>query len=49
MMMIESPIFTWASLLMSPSAVVIAQPMSAATSKGTSFGMGVTRFSDTIA
>src|SRR6516225_8548389 len=42
---IDWPILSCARLLIRPSAVVTAQPMSAATSNGTDFGIGVRRFS----
>ena len=44
---IDWPIFSCARLLISPRAVVTAQPIRAAISKGTSWGIGVTRFSET--
>src|SRR5262245_20226058 len=45
----DSPIFTLALLTTTPNPVVTAQPNNAATSMSLSPGMGVTRFSATIA
>src|SRR5260370_32232611 len=45
----DSPIPTWASLLITPSAVVTAQPSRGALLLSIDAGTGVTRFSDTTA
>ena len=45
----DSPIFTLASLLITPAAVVTAQPNSGATLRSKSAGITVMRFSETTA
>src|SRR5215467_10698161 len=45
----DSPILTFASLLMTPAAVVTAQPSSGATLRSYSAGIGVMRFSEITA